>query len=51
MFYFTCNHLLSSAWVQHAKTLAESVLQYFCKWFSVTQFENILEVITCKIKH
>ena len=27
------------------------VLQYFCKCFSVEHLQNILDVVTCKIKH
>ena len=30
---------------------AKNVLQHFCKRFSVKHFKNILDVVTCKIKH
>jgi len=47
MFYFTCNYLLSSTWVQHAKTLAKYVLQHFANVFSVKHFSTSLEAVTC----
>jgi len=45
--FFICNHLLSSTWVQHAKTFAKNVLQHFCKCFSVNHFKNIFESYVC----
>jgi len=55
MLYFTRNQLLSSTCVQHAKTFAQMFLSVYLtcnqrKTFA-KQLQNVLEVVTCKIKH
>jgi len=46
MFYFTCNHLLSSTYVQHAKTFEKSfsVLFYFTCNHVQNIFANVLQM-------
>jgi len=46
---------VTTSYLQHVlyllKHLQKNILQTYCKCFSVKHLQNILEVVTCKIKH
>ena len=47
MFYFTCNHLLCSTCVQHAKTFAKHLQKYFSVLFYISKTFLQMFYFTC----